>query len=115
MPEPLIPFSESDAIVEAFRSNVGDTPTQVAALSTVIRRLPYLNAVLLRFLIQFLSQIIIYTEVNLMTADNLAIVFGPNLIRFKNPSLEILGSQIESQIVSILIVHYETIFDKIGE
>ena len=91
MPDPLIPFSETDALVEAYQTNEENLPEMIISLTKIIVRLPFLEASLLRFLIQYLSQMGGYAEGNFMTADNLAICFGPNLIRFKNASAAMMG------------------------
>ena len=91
MPEPLLPFSETDALVEAYQKNEENIPGMVEKLTEIIRRIPYLECSLLRFLIQFLSQMGGYARGNFMTADNLGICFGPNLIRFKTASTAMMG------------------------
>jgi hypothetical protein len=116
MPDPLIPFEETDALTKIYSSNEeDDVTTMVSQFNAFLKRLPFLNSVLLRFLCQFLQQISVYSDVTKMTADNLAICFGPNLIRFRNASAAVAASQIESKVLSVLIKEYDTVFQGIGE
>ena len=70
---------------------------------------------MLLFFVEFLSKIVIYSQLSKMTADNLAICFGPNLIRFKNASAAMMGSQIEAKVIAAMIKDYDNIFAGIGE
>ncbi|KHJ47487.1 RhoGAP domain protein [Trichuris suis] len=45
----------------------------------IVNSLPAENYNLLKFLVLFLGEVASHSEVNLMNASNLAIVFGPNL------------------------------------
>ena len=46
-----------------------------------------------------------------MTSDNLAICFGPILIRSSCPTLAMMSSKL----ISVMITNYHDIFEKIGE
>jgi hypothetical protein len=79
LPEPLFTWSLSEEIAQA-----DDDPVVPALLA----RLPGPNRLLLDFLMRFLAQVSQYSETNKMTPSNVAIVFGPNLIRSRDESLE---------------------------
>jgi hypothetical protein len=115
MPEPLIPFEETDGLVKAYNEHEDNPEALATALTNVLKRMPVLNVILLRFLVEFLSKIVIYSEITKMTADNLAICFGPNLIRFKNASAAMMASQIEAKVIAEMIKQYDAIFCGIGE
>jgi len=55
----------------------------------VIKKLPDLNYVVLKFLIEFLSLVVDRCDMNKMTAANLAVVFGPNLIWSNDKTLSL--------------------------
>jgi hypothetical protein len=57
-----------------------DVP-RIKKIKDLISQLPDPNYVLLKYLIQFLHRVSTHAKVNLMHSGNLAIVFGPNLIR----------------------------------
>lgn len=48
-----------------------------------VQDIPRPNYALLKFLFRFLHQVSLYESVNKMTASNLAICFGPNVLRRK--------------------------------
>ena len=80
-----------DAFAKFYQENEGNLPLIIEKLVEILQRIPYLECSLLRFLIQFLSQLGGYSEVNFMTPDNLGICFGPNLIRFLVASTSLMG------------------------
>jgi hypothetical protein len=60
--------------------------SRIATLNLLISRLPQENQLCLEYLMRFLHRITQFSEVNKMTADNLAIVFAPNILRPKENS-----------------------------
>ncbi len=115
LPHPLIPSNETEDLLAVHEKSLG-TQDYCHEISKVLQKIPHLQAVVLRFLCQFLSQITIYSPTNKMTADNLAIVFAPNLMRFRNISDEMNPSKIVSKvaIVTSFIEKYHEIFSDIG-
>lgn len=115
LPHPLIPSDETEELMKIHERG-RDAQTYCADVSKVLQKIPHLQAVVLRFLCQFLSQITIYSPTNKMTADNLAIVFAPNLMRFRNMSDEMDPSKIVSKVavVTSFIEQYQEIFSEIG-
>ena len=78
MRDPLLCSNLSDLWVKA--DGVKDKEEQKKQLTEVIAKLPSANRDNLGFLLQFLSRLVAESEHNLMTADNIAIVMGPNLL-----------------------------------
>ncbi|RVE75007.1 hypothetical protein OJAV_G00012580 [Oryzias javanicus] len=77
LPEPLLTFQLYNDIVN-FASVSSDC--QLEVIKTMLESLPEENYASLRYLITFLAQVSINSEVNKMTNSNLAVVFGPNLL-----------------------------------
>ncbi|KAG7473632.1 hypothetical protein MATL_G00098000 [Megalops atlanticus] len=77
LPEPLLTYQLYNDIVNFH--NV-DSSSQVSTIRSMLQRLPEENYVSLKFLIQFLVQVSAQCEVNKMNNNNLAVVFGPNLL-----------------------------------
>merc|ERR1711862_352977 len=73
-------------------------------IKDVIDNIPQANSTLLKYIIEYLQKIEEHSTVNKMTVSNLAIVFGPNLIR---PKVETVQGALEMPllqgIVQILI------------
>jgi len=51
-----------------------------------------------------------FSEKTKMASSNLALVFGPNLLRSKEVTAESLFGMNGSKLAEILIVHYDVIF-----
>ncbi|RDD38833.1 Rho GTPase-activating protein 1 [Trichoplax sp. H2] len=81
LPEPLLTF-KTNKFLEYFDGNHDDN--QIEIIKQIIRNLPEENRVLLCFLLDFLKKVEAKSDVNKMTASNLAIVFAPNLIWSSN-------------------------------
>jgi len=63
-----------------------DVPTNVATIKYLISQLPFINQWVLGSLIHLLKSIADSSAINKMTPQNLAIVWGPNLLRGKDTS-----------------------------
>jgi len=61
---------------------------QLTYVRTKLEALPASNRELLKFLMLFLSRVASHQQINLMTPNNLAIVFAPNILRPSVPSNE---------------------------
>ncbi|KAJ8340506.1 hypothetical protein SKAU_G00351390 [Synaphobranchus kaupii] len=77
LPEPLLTYRLYNGIVNFH--NV-ESSSQVSEIQDMLKTLPEENYSSLKFLIQFLVQVSAQCEVNKMNNNNLAVVFGPNLL-----------------------------------
>ncbi|XP_076309682.1 rho GTPase-activating protein 44-like [Tachypleus tridentatus] len=78
LPEPLLTFDLYDEWMNAAKTV--DPESRLQALWHVVQQLPEANRNNLRYIIKFLAKLATYAEVNKMSPQNIAIVFGPNLI-----------------------------------
>ncbi|XP_045840131.1 rho GTPase-activating protein 44 isoform X3 [Meles meles] len=78
LPEPLMTFELYDEWIQA--SNIQEQDKRLQALWNACEKLPKANHNNIRYLIKFLSKLSEYQDVNKMTASNMAIVLGPNLL-----------------------------------
>jgi len=83
LPEPLLTFLLHDKFM-IIAESPEPSNTHVKELKSLIDQLPQDNFVLLQALTLFLDEVSQHSKANRMTADNLGIVFGPNLLRSKN-------------------------------
>lgn len=83
LPIPLIPFESYQAFIDSMRLDTN--ASQVYALKSALSRLskPHFNS--LRYLIDHLERVAQHCDKNLMTSDNLGVVFGPTVMRPGNP------------------------------
>uniref|UniRef100_A0A8C8JXL7 Rho GTPase-activating protein 44 n=1 Tax=Oncorhynchus tshawytscha TaxID=74940 RepID=A0A8C8JXL7_ONCTS len=78
LPEPLMTFELYDEWIQA--SNIQDQDKRLQALLTACEKLPLANGNNFKYLIKFLAKLDDYQDDNKMTAGNIAIVLGPNLL-----------------------------------
>ncbi|XP_061425964.1 rho GTPase-activating protein 44-like isoform X4 [Lethenteron reissneri] len=78
LPEPLMTFSLYEEWIQA--SNFQDPDKRLQALKNVCNQLPKPNYDNLRYLVKFFSKLSEHQDENKMTASNMAIVLGPNML-----------------------------------
>ncbi|KAG5444243.1 Rho GTPase-activating protein 22 [Clonorchis sinensis] len=87
LPEPVIPFAFYDRLKSVgFKVQLGQDQEMV---TDSIEMLPAPNYHLLQFLCQFLNEVAEHHEVNLMTVENLASIFAPNILRQEDGDLDV--------------------------
>lgn len=83
LPEPILTFKLYGAIISS--TSIADETEKLKVVWCILHNeLPEENFVVLKFLMEFLNEVLEYSAVNKMTAMNLAIVFGPNLVWSKS-------------------------------
>jgi hypothetical protein len=111
LPEPVFPASSYYEIMQ--KMQLENLEERLAAIRSVVQRLPQANFNLLRRVSEHLDKVTDYEEHNQMTAEALAIVFSPNLLRApQNDFVMILANMGHThKLVKALITHYHVIFD----
>uniref|UniRef100_A0A3B3BHZ7 Rho GTPase activating protein 27 n=1 Tax=Oryzias melastigma TaxID=30732 RepID=A0A3B3BHZ7_ORYME len=109
LPEPLFPYSHFEAFISAIR--IPDYNTKLLRIYELVRSLPQANHDTMALLFEHLHRLIQYGEDNRMTVQNVAIVFGPTLLRPEKESSNIAMHMIfQNQIVEFILNEYERIF-----
>jgi hypothetical protein len=116
--DPVVPFSlydESARVASIIRDHEddGQATLGVTAVKEFIAQLPELNRAILLRLLKLLVLVVSRSEINKMDANNVAIVFGPTLIR-QHPSKETPMSVMENteksrSLISFCISQFEEI------
>lgn len=76
----------------------------------VMEKLPGDNYKILKYIISFLSRVMERSDLNKMTAQNLAVVFGPNLIWSDNVTMSLSAIGPINMFTQFLLLHHEEIF-----
>uniref|UniRef100_A0A5K4F178 Rho-GAP domain-containing protein n=1 Tax=Schistosoma mansoni TaxID=6183 RepID=A0A5K4F178_SCHMA len=84
-------------------TEINSASERLQVLERLIRSLPKVNQTLLALLIYLLAHIRDNEEINRMSARNLAVVWGPNLIQRPNSPLALSDSMITTQIITYLL------------
>ncbi|KAM7370563.1 hypothetical protein PAMP_010098 [Pampus punctatissimus] len=109
LPEPLFPFSHFNKFISAIR--ISDYNVKVRCIYDLVKSLPSPNHDTMKLLFGHLRRVIQYGEDNRMTVQNVAIVFGPTLLRPEMESANITMHMVfQNQIVELILNEYEHIF-----
>ncbi|KAG9312280.1 rho GTPase activating protein 22 [Chiua virens] len=112
LPEPVFPSSAYYAIIEAIK--VENLHARLLSIRGVIHALPRAHFDLLKRVAEHLDKVTDFEEQNHMTAEALAIVFSPNLLRAPQNDFALILSNMgyTHKLVKALITHFHVIFDE---
>ncbi|XDV44430.1 hypothetical protein PO909_012713, partial [Leuciscus waleckii] len=112
LPEPLFTYTSFNDFVEAIKNS--DYKQRVQSIKDLIKQLPKPNQETMKALFKHLKRVIDHGEVNRMTTQSVAIVFGPTLLR---PEIETGNMAVhmiyQNQIVELILLEYENIFGRL--
>ncbi|XP_038591788.1 rho GTPase-activating protein 27 isoform X1 [Micropterus salmoides] len=109
LPEPLFPYSHFNNFISAIR--ISDYNSKLSCMYELVKSLPSPNHDTMKLLFGHLRRVIQYGEDNRMTVQNVAIVFGPTLLRPEMESSNIAMHMIfQNQIVEFILNEYERLF-----
>ncbi|KAL1277693.1 hypothetical protein QQF64_024366 [Cirrhinus molitorella] len=111
LPEPLMTYQLYEEWIQA--SNISDSDKRLQALWVVCDMLPKAHKTNFRYLVKFLAKLALESDINKMTASNIAIVLGPNLLWAKTEgSLAEMAATTSVHVVSIieLIINHASWF-----
>ncbi|KAA3682120.1 Rho GTPase-activating protein 22/24/25 [Paragonimus westermani] len=87
LPEPIVPFAFYERL-KATGFHIADGQDLTVLIRT-LEMLPAPNYHVLQFMCQFLFEVSNYAQSNLMTIENLASVFAPNVLRLADGDLDV--------------------------
>ncbi|KAG0035063.1 hypothetical protein BGZ81_001122 [Podila clonocystis] len=114
LPEAVTTSQLYDGLIAA--SALEDYDERLMTMKDLIRTLPPTNYLLLKRIIEHLERVTDYEEINHMYATNLAIVFGPTLLRPGGSSATSFATSMKNlghqqSIVRNMILQYHWLFD----
>uniref|UniRef100_A0A8C2JSS2 Si:ch211-247j9.1 n=1 Tax=Cyprinus carpio TaxID=7962 RepID=A0A8C2JSS2_CYPCA len=114
LPEPLVPFSRYEEFLVCGKIIPSDREKGLQDLRSLLYELPVANFNLLKYICQFLNDVQSYSSVNKMSIQNLATVFGPNILRPKaeDPESIIGGAAVVQHLMSELIREHNLLFSR---
>ncbi|XP_050934705.1 rho GTPase-activating protein 24-like [Lates calcarifer] len=116
LPEPLVPYSHYQDFLLCGKKLTSDRTQGLGELRNLLHELPVANFNLLNFICQFLNEVQSYSGSNKMTDQNLATVFGPNILRAKteDPQSIMGGAALVHVLMLELIREHESLFSKVS-
>ncbi|KAJ7464127.1 rho GTPase activating protein 22 [Mycena latifolia] len=112
LPEPVFPSADYHLVIEAMQlENLDD---RLTSIRNVVQGLPRPNFDLLKRVSEHLDKVADFEEYNQMTAEGLAIVFSPNLLRAPQENFAMILANMghTHKLVKALITHFHVIFDE---
>ncbi|KAF7363094.1 Rho GTPase activating protein 22 [Mycena venus] len=112
LPEPLFPSNDYHLAIDAMQlENLDD---RLTSTRNVVQGLPRPNFDLLKRVSEHLDRVADFEEKNQMTAEGLAIVFSPNLLRAPQENFAMILANMAHthKLVKTLITHFHVIFDE---
>jgi RhoGAP domain len=114
LPDPLMNFALYNDWIQVQKDYLlsKDGEQQLKSIRRLLRKLPMPNYYTLKSLILFLAEVAQHGATNMMSARNIAIVFGPNLLRPEVETMESTLSQpVVNDVVRTMITKCERLFD----
>ncbi|TSL04388.1 Rho GTPase-activating protein 24 [Bagarius yarrelli] len=114
LPEPLVPFSRYQEFLICGKKIPADREQGLLELRNLLHELPVANFKLLKYICQFLNEVQSFSTTNKMSIQNLATVFGPNILRPKaeDPESIIGGAAVVQHLMSELIREHSVLFSR---
>uniref|UniRef100_A0A9J8D9N9 Rho GTPase-activating protein 24 n=1 Tax=Cyprinus carpio carpio TaxID=630221 RepID=A0A9J8D9N9_CYPCA len=112
LPEPVIPFCKYGEFLACTKLLSKDQDAGMKELRKQVEGLPTVNYNLLKYICKFLDEVQSYSGVNKMSVQNLATVFGPNILRPKveDPVTIMEGTVLVQQLMAALIGQHDVLF-----
>ncbi|KFR12762.1 Rho GTPase-activating protein 24, partial [Opisthocomus hoazin] len=114
LPEPVIPYAKYEDFLSCAKMLSKEEEMGLKELVKQVKSLPAVNYNLLKYICRFLDEVQSYSGVNKMSVQNLATVFGPNILRPKveDPLTIMEGTVVVQQLMSVMISKHEELFPK---
>eukprot|EP00730_Choanoeca_flexa_P014786 TRINITY_DN6592_c0_g1_i4.p1 TRINITY_DN6592_c0_g1~~TRINITY_DN6592_c0_g1_i4.p1 ORF type:complete len:507 (+),score=111.37 TRINITY_DN6592_c0_g1_i4:143-1663(+) len=112
LPEPLMTSKLHRNFLNAVQFYKLSDFKDPSSIQRLIPELPAHNACLLRYLCQFLAEVVTHAEVNKMTLANVATVFAPNFLNSNSSSSQVLMEEtpLVHRLTMVLIERHEDMF-----
>ncbi|XP_061666960.1 rho GTPase-activating protein 22 isoform X2 [Syngnathoides biaculeatus] len=112
LPEPVIPFCKYEDFLTCAHLLAKDEEEGVQELGKQVSTLPLPNYNLLKYICKFLDEVQSHSNENKMSVQNLATVFGPNILRPKmeDPVTIMEGTSLVQHLMTILIREHKCLY-----
>ncbi|XP_066520791.1 rho GTPase-activating protein 22 [Hoplias malabaricus] len=112
LPEPVIPFCKYEDFLTCAQLLTKDQEEGLQELVQQVKTLPPANYNLLKYICKFLDEVQSHSAENKMSVQNLATVFGPNILRPKmeDPVAIMEGTSLVQHLMTVLISKHEQLY-----
>ncbi|KAM3863324.1 rho GTPase-activating protein 22 [Diretmus argenteus] len=114
LPEPVIPFSKYTQFISCAQLLIKDKEMGIVELGKQVKALPQVNYNLLKYICKFLDEVQSHSSENKMSVQNLATVFGPNILRprVEDPVTMMEGSSQVQHLMTVLISEHSCLYQR---
>ncbi|XP_026210439.1 rho GTPase-activating protein 22 isoform X2 [Anabas testudineus] len=114
LPEPIIPFSKYTQFLSCAQLLTKDKGMGIIELNKQVKSLPQVNYNLLKYICKFLDEVQSHSSENKMSVQNLATVFGPNILRprVEDPVSMMEGSSQVQHLMTVLISEHSHLYQQ---
>uniref|UniRef100_A0A8C9XLM3 Rho GTPase activating protein 22 n=1 Tax=Sander lucioperca TaxID=283035 RepID=A0A8C9XLM3_SANLU len=114
LPEPIIPFSKYTQFLSCAQLLTKDKAMGIIELGKQVKSLPQVNYNLLTYICKFLDVVQSHSNENKMSVQNLATVFGPNILRprVEDPVTMMEGSSQVQHLMTVLISEHTRLYQR---
>ncbi|XP_059518058.1 rho GTPase-activating protein 22 isoform X4 [Myotis daubentonii] len=112
LPEPVVPFARYEDFLSCAQLLTKDEGEGTLELAEQVSSLPLANYNLLSYICKFLDEVQSHSNVNKMSVQNLATVFGPNILRpqIEDPVTIMEGTSLVQHLMTVLIRRHSQLF-----
>ncbi|XP_013887844.1 rho GTPase-activating protein 22 [Austrofundulus limnaeus] len=112
LPEPIIPFSKYTQFISCAQLLTKEKEMGIMELGKQVKSLPQVNYNLLKYICRFLDEVQSHSIDNKMSVQNLATVFGPNILRprVEDPVTMMEGSSQVQHLMTVLISEHHRLY-----
>nr|XP_020457207.1 rho GTPase-activating protein 22-like isoform X2 [Monopterus albus] len=112
LPEPIIPFSKYTQFLSCAQLLTKDKEMGIIELVKQVKSLSQVNYNLLKYICKFLDEVQSHSCENKMSVQNLATVFGPNILRprVEDPVTMMEGSSQVQHLMTVLISEHSQLY-----
>uniref|UniRef100_A0A3P8UFT6 Rho GTPase activating protein 4a n=1 Tax=Cynoglossus semilaevis TaxID=244447 RepID=A0A3P8UFT6_CYNSE len=110
---PLFPIDSTNQLLE--HAHIKNEAERAAQLKTLIASYPEPIIVVMRYLFAFLHHVSQYSDENMMQPYNLAVCFGPSLVRGAEGDDEVSLQPVINAVIKSIILQHESIFPSQNE
>ncbi|KAM9462702.1 rho GTPase-activating protein 22 isoform 2-T2 [Clarias gariepinus] len=112
LPEPVIPFCKYEDFLTCAQLLAKDEEEGLQELGQQVKTLPSANYNLLKYICKFLDEVQSHSIENKMSVQNLATVFGPNILRpnMEDPVVIMEGTSLVQHLMTVLISKHDQLY-----
>ncbi len=107
LPIPLIPFDIYDTLLDT--CTIQDRDARLDAMQTALKELPKVNYDTLQYLMQHLARVVLQEKENLMTSNNIAVVFAPTIMRPESLARELGDTKAKNEAVQWIVENVDRV------